>query len=65
MMNTKIWKWEIWPHPYDEDYDYMVTDDDNEAREAILHCALMHLWDDNDGAERRLKVMHNYTREEL
>ena len=22
---SKVWKWEIWPHPYTNDYDYMLT----------------------------------------
>ena len=57
--SSKVWKWEIWPHPYTSDYDYMVTDSDDEARDAILHAAEMHLWDSNDGEERTLKVVHN------
>ena len=55
----KTWKWEIWPHPYDSDFDCMVTDDDSVAREAILVAAEMHLWDSNDGETRTLKVVHN------
>ena len=57
--SSKVWKWEIWPHPYTNDYDYMVTDSDDEARDAILHAAEMHLWDTNDGEVRTLKVVHN------
>ena len=43
----------------DADTALLVTDDDNEAREAILHAAEMYLWDSNDGEERVLKVIHN------
>lgn len=53
----KVWRWEVWPHPYDSAYDYYVTDDDNEARQAILYAAEMHLWDGNDGGERTLRVV--------
>ncbi len=55
----KVWKWEVSPHPYDNDFDVFVTDDDDVARAAILHVAEMHLWDSNDGEERTLKVVHN------
>lgn len=62
----KVWKWSIEPHPYDSDYDAMVTDDDNEARDAIMYAAEMFLWDGNDGDDdgpngptRILKVTHN------
>ena len=55
----KIWKWEISPHPYNTDYDIMVTDSDDEARQAILYAAELHLWDSNDGEVRILKVVHN------
>lgn len=57
--SRKVWKWEIWPHPYDSDFDYMGTDSDEEARDAIWHVAEMHLWDTNDGGERTMKVVHN------
>lgn len=55
--SENIWKWEIWPHPYDGDFDSMVTDNDEEARVAIMHVAEMHLWDGNDGGERTMTVM--------
>lgn len=62
----RVWKWAIEPHPYDSDYDVMVTDSDEEARAAILHAAECHLWDTNDGDDygpngptRTLKVTHN------
>jgi len=58
-VSGKVWKWEIWPHPYDNDFDYMVTDDDGAARDAILHAAEMYLWDGNDGGDRIMKVVHN------
>lgn len=58
-MPGKVWKWEVWPHPYDSYYDCYATDDDGEALEAILHAAEMHLWDSNDGGERVLRVVHN------
>lgn len=57
--STKHWKWEITPHPYDSQYDSLVTDSDDEAREAILCAAEIYLWDTNDGEERVLKVVHN------
>lgn len=55
----KVWKWEIWPHPYDSDFDFMVTDNDPEALEAILYAAEIHLWDGHDGGERVMRVVHN------
>lgn len=62
----RVYKWEIEPHPYTQDYDVMVTDSDEEAREAIMHAAEMYLWDDNDGTDdgpngktRVLRVTHN------
>ena len=55
----KVWKWEVWPHPYSNDFDYFVTDSDDEAREAIANLAEMYLWDGNDGGERTVKVVHN------
>ena len=55
----RVWKWAIEPHPYDRQYDVMVTDDDQKALEAILHVAEMHLWDSNNGGETRiLQVTH-------
>lgn len=55
----KVWKWEVWPHPYSNDFDCFVTDSDDEAREAISILAEMYLWDGNDGGERTVKVVHN------
>ncbi len=55
----KVWKWEVTPHPYDNDFDTFVTDSDDAARAAILHAAEMHLWDSNDDGERVLTVRHN------
>lgn len=55
----KVWKWEVWPHPYSNDFDCFVTDSDDEAREAISNLAEMYLWDGNDGGERIVKVVHN------
>jgi hypothetical protein len=44
----------------------MLTDDDNEARDAILCAAESFLWDTNDGTDdgphgavRTLRVLHN------
>jgi len=58
-MPGKVWKWEIWPHPYTDDGDSMVTDSDEEALEAILRAAEAYLWDTNDGEDRALRVVHN------
>lgn len=55
------WKWKISPHPYSNDYDSFVTDDDNEARDAIWEAAELWLWEQNDGEERTLTVIHNPT----
>lgn len=53
-------KWNIEPHPYSKDYDIFVTNDDQEALDALLHAAEMYLWDDCEpGQERTLKVRHN------
>ena len=59
MYDNGKFKWIIEPTPYSNDYDYFVTDDDKEAKEAILYAAEMHLWDDNDNETRTLKVTHN------
>lgn len=57
---NRIYKWEITPHPDSNDYDFMVTDDDNEALAAILRVAEMHLWDAAEpGEERIVKVKLN------
>lgn len=52
-------RWEVEPHPYSRDFDYFITDDDIEARTAILETAEMYLWDGNEGEERVLKVRLN------
>jgi len=54
------YKWNIEPHPYSKDYDIFVTNDDQEALDALLHAAEMYLWDDCEpGQERTLTVRHN------
>lgn len=53
------WRWEIWPHPYSSEFDSMVTNNDSESLDAIVHGAEMHLWDGNTGGERSLKVVFN------
>jgi hypothetical protein len=62
----RVYKWEIEPHPYTNEFDVYVTDFDEEARQAILHAAEMYLWDSNEGEDdgphgksRVLKVTHN------
>lgn len=53
-------KWEIHPHPFSSDYDYMVTNDDRIALDGILHAAEMYLWDSCEpGDTRKLVVVHN------
>lgn len=52
-------RWEIEPHPYSRDFDYFITDNDVEARTAILEAAEMYLWDGNEGEERTLRVTMN------
>lgn len=37
-------KWQISPHPYSNDFDAYVTDDDQEARQAIATAA-EQAWD--------------------
>jgi len=66
----RVYKWEIEPHPYTNEFDFFVTDSDEEARQAILHAAEMYLWDSNDGDDdgphgkaRVLKVTHNAARQ--
>lgn len=51
-------RWEIEPHPV-RDFDALVTNSDNEARHWILQIAESHLWDDNDGEERTMRVTMN------
>ena len=56
--NGKVWKWAIEPSPYDRHCRFL-TDDDDEALEAIVYAGEFYLWDDNDGgATRTLKVTH-------
>ena len=56
---TGKFKWEIEPHPYESGYDFLVTNDDNKALEAIKYAAEMYLWDSNDNGKRTLTVTHN------
>jgi hypothetical protein len=52
----RVWKWAISPHPYDKTIDAMVTDDDQQALEAMRHAAESHLWDQHEGGTRKLEV---------
>lgn len=56
----KKYKWEIEPHPYDsQQYDVFVTDDDQQALQAISDAAEA-AWDDIEpGQEKILKIRHN------
>ena len=54
--DVRVWKWAISPHPYADHFDVMVTDDDQQALEAILHAAESHLWDQHEGGTRKLEV---------
>jgi len=56
----RIWKWAIEPHPYKpQEYDTLVTDDDNEALKAIADVAESYLWDTNEGPKTRtISVTH-------
>jgi len=56
---TGRFKWEIEPHPYDKQYDTMVTNSDDVAGDAIKYAAEMYLWDGNEGEKRVLTVTHN------
>jgi len=56
---TGTFKWEVEPHPYEEQYDTLVTNDDQQALKAIKSAAEMWLWDSNEGGTRTLKVTHN------
>lgn len=52
-------RWEIEPHP-DRDYDTLVTDSDEEARQHIADIAESHLWDTNEpGQEHTMTVRMN------
>jgi hypothetical protein len=42
--DEKQWRWEVEPHPYNSDYDVLVTDDDHEALEALRKAVEM-VWD--------------------
>ena len=55
---NRKYRWEIEPHPYDNQFDVMVTDDDEEARQAIIYAALA-MWDQHTGGKRILAVTHN------
>lgn len=56
----RTYKWEIEPNPYTRDFDSMVTDDDNQAAEAIKYAAERSLWDDfKEGETRTLTVRMN------
>jgi len=57
--NDRKHKWEIEPHPYDSDFDVMVTDDDGEALEALQTAAEL-VWDGMEaGEEKVLKIRCN------
>lgn len=52
-------KWEIEPNPWNGDFDVMVTDDDQEALNAIKDAA-EQAWDQSEpGEERIIKVRMN------
>ena len=56
----RVYKWEIEPHPYDSSYDIFVTDDDDVARQAILHAADAIFDSMEDGEEKKLVIrMHD------
>ena len=51
-------KWEIEPRPYSSDFDVFVTDDDQQARSAILAVAEME-WDACEpGEEGVIRIRH-------
>jgi hypothetical protein len=57
--DDRKYKWEIEPHPYTKDFDMYVTDDDEEALEAIKFAAEI-AWDSSEeGEERVLKIRMN------
>lgn len=49
------YRWEIEPH-IDGSYDLQVTDNDAEAKAAILATAEEHLWDQHEGGVRTVRV---------
>ena len=53
------WRWEISPHPYSCDFDAFVTNDDEQARDAIAYAVEMHLWDQHEGGNRQISVVFN------
>lgn len=55
-------KWEIIPHPYDSDFDVLVTDDDDEALRAIQEAA-EKAWDACEpGQTQTITIKHNALR---
>ena len=59
-LKAENFKWNVEPHPYDSSVDVFVTDDDQEALNAIQRAAEMYLWDDIEpGQERVLRVRYN------
>jgi hypothetical protein len=53
------YKWEIEPHPYDSDFDVLVTDDDDAALQALLDVA-EQVWDGmQSGDEQAIKIRCN------
>lgn len=59
-LKPENFKWNIEPHPYDSSFDVFVTNDDQEASEAIQYAAEMYLWDSaTPGQENILKVRCN------
>ena len=54
-----VHKWEIEPNPYDSSCDVCVTDDDQEARAAVMKAA-EDLWDQAEpGREYSVKIRLN------
>jgi hypothetical protein len=61
----RIWKWAIHPHPYNQkDFDVFITNDDQEAKQAILYAAENYLWDSikpNQSKSLTVSLNLNYT----
>lgn len=54
--------WEITPNPYNDDFDVMVCDDDQEALRA-LEAAVEQAWDTcEDGMTRTVSIKRNAQR---
>jgi hypothetical protein len=53
-------RWEISPHPYDNQFDVFVCDDDDMARRALIDLA-EKLWDsaDSDNGKQTIKFKLN------